>query len=461
MWFRRDLRLADNPALLDAVACAEGVAFVTVSAKARDPHAPGAAYLAREQLSLASLAESLAYHRCPLTMLSGASAEALPRAAAECGATAVACSRDWTPAGMAEERAVSAALSRIGVELRVSGGQLLSVPGTVLTASGSPFRVFTPFYRQWMASIRLAPPLAVPARIRAAQREPTGRTFEVGGRLQDAGSAGLPGERGASARLAEFVDGALREYASAHDVPGVRGTSELSAPLSCGELSPGQVVWATRAADEEVSAPFVRQLAWREFAYHVLAANPESLDRPLRAEFSAMPWRDDPESLQAWSEGRTGWPLVDAGMRQLAETGWMHNRVRMVVASALTKDLLVRWQSGASAFESSLGDYDPAANAFNWQWVAGSGADAAPYFRIFNPTLQGTRFDPEGDYVRRWVPELAEVPSRYIHRPWAAPAEVLQSAGVRLGTTYPNQLIDHGEARRRALAAFSAMRANR
>jgi deoxyribodipyrimidine photo-lyase len=461
MWFRRDLRLADNPAFLDAVGCAEGVAFVTVSAKGRDPHAPGAAYLAREQLSLASLAQSLAGQGCPLTALAGPSIEALPRAAAECGATAVACSRDWTPAGLAEERAVAAALLRIGVELRVSEGQLLARPGTILTATGTPFRVFTPFYRRWMASIRLAPPLPGPTRIRAADLAPSGRTLEAGRRARIASAAGLPGEHGATTRLAEFASGALCSYASTHDLPGVRGTSELSAPLSCGELSPGQVVWSTRAAGEDVSAPFVRQLAWREFAYHVLAANPESLDRPLRPEFSAMPWRDDPESLAAWTEGRTGWPLVDAGMRQLAETGWMHNRVRMVVASALTKDLLVRWQLGASVFERTLGDYDPAANAFNWQWVAGSGADAAPYFRIFNPTLQGTRFDPLGEYVRRWVPELAEVPSRYLYRPWAAPAEMLANAGVRLGETYPNQLVDHGEARRRALAAFSAMRANR
>jgi deoxyribodipyrimidine photo-lyase len=220
-------------------------------------------------------------------------------------------------------------------------------------------------------------------------------------------------------------------------------------------------MWAAReAVGEDAAAPFVRQLAWREFAYHVLAVDPESLDRPLRREFSAMPWRDDPRSLDAWSVGQTGWPLVDAGMRQLAQTGWMHNRVRMVVASALTKDLLVPWQRGSAAFKRLLGDYDPAANAFNWQWVAGSGADAAPYFRIFNPALQGARFDPEGEYVRRWVPELAGLPARYTHRPWAAPAEVLLAAGVRLGDNYPHQLIDHAEARQRALAAFSAVRLN-
>ena len=203
----------------------------------------------------------------------------------------------------------------------------------------------------------------------------------------------------------------LADYAETHDLPAVRGTSELSAALACGELSPRQVAWsAVEAVGPDVAAPFLRQLAWREFAYHALADRPYMLDEPLRREFSAMPWRTDPAALAAWTQGQTGWPLVDAGMRQLRETGWMHNRVRMVVASVLTKDLLVPWQDGAAVFEEMLADYDPAANAFNWQWVAGSGADAAPYFRIFSPTLQGTRFDPDGAYVRRWVPELAGLP---------------------------------------------------
>jgi deoxyribodipyrimidine photo-lyase len=464
MWFRRDLRLADNPALLDAAARAESVSCVFVSARGRDRHAPGAAYLAREQASLGCLAASLAAHRCQLTAVDGPASVALVRAASEGGATVVSCTRDWTPAGLAEEHAVAMALEAAGVELRVSEGQLLAVPGSIATAAGTSFRVFTPFYQQWMRTVELTAPLAAPTRLVNAAISPSGQPVMRHAEKHPVNDDGLPhpGEPSALERLNEFVDTALADYASAHDLPAAHGTSKLSAALSLGELSPRQVAWAAlQAAGEDVAGPFTRQLAWREFAYHVLAANPASLDEPLRPEFSAMPWRDDPASLDAWIAGRTGWPIVDAGMRQLAETGWMHNRVRMVVASVLTKDLLVAWQSGAAAFERLLGDFDPAANAFNWQWVAGSGADAAPYFRIFNPALQGARFDAEGDYVRRWVPELAEMPARFIQRPQEAPAAALAAAGVRLGETYPRPLIDHAEARKRALAAFSAVARHR
>jgi deoxyribodipyrimidine photo-lyase len=463
MWFRRDLRLADNAALLDAVARAETVACVYVSPDGRDPHAPGSAFLSRSQASLAALSSSLAEQGCQLILLVGPASEAIPQATSECGATVVTCSRDWTPAGLAEERAVAEALSAAGIELRCSEGQLLAVPGSVCTNSGAPFRVFTPFHRQWLRSVAPSAPEPAPPGLRASRPTPSGERVRPG-RAAAKGTSVLPepGERGAHTRLDEFATAGLAGYEKTHDLPAVDGTSGLSAPLACGELSPRQVAWAARqAVGEEVAAQFVRQLAWREFSYNVLAADPDSLDEPLRREFSAMPWRDDPESLVAWTAGRTGWPIVDAGMRQLAETGWMHNRVRMVAASVLTKDLLVPWQRGAAAFERLLADYDPAANTFNWQWVAGSGADAAPYFRIFNPTLQGTRFDPEGDYVRRWVPELVELPVRYVHRPWDAPATVLKDAGVRLGENYPHQLIDHAEGRRRALAAYSAVKANR
>jgi deoxyribodipyrimidine photo-lyase len=206
---------------------------------------------------------------------------------------------------------------------------------------------------------------------------------------------------------------------------------------------------------------FIRQLHWREFAYHLLHHVPRTTDEPLRPEFERMPWADDPAGLEAWRSGRTGYPLVDAGMRELAETGWMHNRVRMVVASFLTKDLLIRWQDGARFFWERLIDADLANNTFGWQWTAGSGADAAPYFRVFNPVVQGERFDADGAYVRAWVPELAALPDRYLHRPWEAPPHVLAEAGVQLGETYPRPLIDHAEARQRALAAYAAVSAGR
>jgi deoxyribodipyrimidine photo-lyase len=376
----------------------------------------------------------------------------------------VTCSRDWTPAGLAEERSVAEALAAAGVELRVSEGQLLAVPGSIATAGGTAFRVFTPFHRQWLRSVDWSAPRAEPGHLVASAHRPSGVPIDPGHSTTRHAPGGLPspGEHSAHGRLDAFVGAVLKDYVSTHDLPAVAGTSGLSAALSLGELSPRQVAWAAlEATGDAVALPFTRQLAWREFAYHVLAAHPSSLDEPLRPEFSAMPWRDDPASLDAWLAGKTGWPLVDAGMRQLADTGWMHNRVRMVVASALTKDLLVPWQTGAVAFERLLGDYDPAANTFNWQWVAGSGADAAPYFRIFNPALQGARFDAEGEYVRRWVPELAEMPARFIHRPQDAPEATLAAADVRLGDTYPRPLIDHAEARKRALAAFSAVSRNK
>ena len=218
---------------------------------------------------------------------------------------------------------------------------------------------------------------------------------------------------------------------------------------------------ALGAVGRDTARPFLRQLAWREFAYHLLRNFPDLAKRPWHPEFDAMPWRDDSAALDAWKNGRTGFPLDDAGMRQLQATGWMHNRVRLVAASFLTKDLLIPWQRGEEHFGDRLVDYDPASNAFNWQWVAGSGADASPYFRVFNPWLQGVKFDPDGAYVRRWVPELSDLPRRSIHAPWSASAEELAAAGVRLGDTYPLPIVDHPDARRRALAAYDTVRDER
>ena len=241
-------------------------------------------------------------------------------------------------------------------------------------------------------------------------------------------------------------------------VPSLRATSELSPRLAWGEISAAQVASSALSAAGDIAEPFLRQLAWREFSYHVLYHNPDMAAVPLRAEFASFPWSARGEDVEAWQCGMTGYPLVDAGMRQLAATGWMHNRVRLVAASFLTKDLLGSWQGGEEFFRQKLADYDPAANAFNWQWVAGCGADAAPYFRIFNPSVQGARFDPDGDYVRAWVPELERLESRWIHRPWDAPGNTLADAGVVLGRTYPDRIVDHAEARDRALAAYEAIR---
>jgi deoxyribodipyrimidine photo-lyase len=489
-WFRRDLRLADNPALVGAVAAAAAVVPLFVVAPAGAPHAPGVASRTWLSASLESLAESLRIRGNDLLVRYGSAADEVLAVARAARANLVICNRDWTPRGLAEERTVAEALRAHGIELRVAESQLLVTPGALRGGGGGAYRVFTPYWHAWRGAWRAEMPLAAPERIPGATLAGVGVGERVSRAVATGSLVGLqapasdsvlsaaavahhwtPGECGAAARLGEFAADGVASYAQRHDLPAEHGTSELSPHLAWGEVSPRQVAWTVvrahpRSAITDAKAvadaePFLRQLAWREFAHEVAHARPEMLDEPLRPEFCAMAWRDDTEAMAAWLGGRTGFPLVDAGMRQLAATGWMHNRVRMVAASWLVKDVLVGWQDGERAFSQALVDFDPVLNAFNWQWVAGSGADAAPYFRIFNPTLQGTRFDSAGDYVRRWVPELAELPARWIHRPAEAPAEVLVAAGVGLDTTYPRPVVDHAEARVRALAAFSAVRERR
>ncbi len=418
--------------------------------------------------SLAALEDSLHGHGNMLLMVEGPAERALPKLAHRLSASTVFCSRDHTPPALLEEREVARALRDGGVELKAFGGQLIVEPGELTTASGRPFRVFTPFFHAWTRNLPVAEPLPEPARLPA----PNGGERDVAALVRDNvrppltliapsadENAWVPGEAAALSRMQRFDETALAFYESRHDRPDLDQTSQLSPRLAWGELSPRQVVaGALRQQEREVAIPFVRQVAWREFSYHILAEFPELESQPWRPEFSEMPWRDDIDGFDAWKAGRTGFPLVDAGMRQLAETGWMHNRVRLVVASFLTKDLLLPWQLGERAFAEMLADHDPAANGFNWQWVAGSGADASPYFRVFNPVTQGGKFDPAGDYVRRWVPELRWMPPRWIHRPWDAPERELRQARVSLGVDYPRPIVDHGAARLRALASFDVVR---
>jgi deoxyribodipyrimidine photo-lyase len=274
-----------------------------------------------------------------------------------------------------------------------------------------------------------------------------------------------PGEAGAASRASAFLDEALNGYARDRDRPDLAATSRLSPHLHFGEISPRALWHATRLRAEAQNAvardaeKFLSELAWREFSHHLLFHTPDLPERNLRADFDRFPWRDDPSGFRAWTRGETGYPIVDAGMRELWTTGWMHNRVRMIAASFLVKDLLIDWRKGAAWFWDTLVDADRANNSASWQWVAGCGADAAPYFRIFNPVLQGEKFDPEGAYVCRWCPELAKLPARWIHRPFEAPAAILDEAGVRLGANYPAPIVDHGRARSRALAAFDTIKA--
>jgi len=460
VWFRRNLRLADNPALSDAVERSSAVVPVFVRPSADSRHGPGAVSWAWCGASLESLDARLRQLGSALVVRTGAADDTLAALARETGATAVWCERDWSPQGLAEEDAARHRLARAGTELHVVEGQLLVAPTALATSEGRTYRVFTPFWRAWRRSWDETPSLrATPARIASPAVMPASTEGVFSG-ASDAERSWPwpPGEPGALDRLAEFTRDWLAHYETDRDRPSIRATSELSPALAWGEVSVRSVAAAAVSAGSG-SEPFLRQLAWRDFAYHVVRDSPTMLDEPLRAEFSEFPWSASVDDLEAWRAGRTGYPLVDAGMRQLAATGWMHNRVRLVAGSFLTKDLLGRWQDGEAAFRDLLADYDPALNAFNWQWVAGSGADAAPYFRVFNPTVQGSRFDPDGAYVRTWVPELGGLDDRWIHRPWDAPSHVLATARIEMGRTYPRRIVDHAEARARALAAYASVRA--
>lgn len=433
LWFRRSLRLSDNEALTRAVAESSTVvcAFVLPDPAADDP--TGAAARSWLRRSLLALDSDLRTRGSSLVLRSGPAASALPRLATECSANAVHCQRDWTPSGLAEEELVGQALAGIGVDLRVSEGELAVQPDALVTGAGTPYRVFTPFWNAWRPRARWGEPLPAPDRIPSPALAPAtaGPPAETPG-VPDVDRWWEVGEQAAHRRLTKFVREGMEEYPTYHDRPDIDGTSRLSPHLAWGEISPRQVIAALEDQGEAAEV-FLRQLAWREFSYHVLAARPEMIERPLRAEFERFPWRADEPSFGAWKAGRTGYPLVDAGMRQLAATGWMHNRVRMVSASFLTKHLLGPWQDGARYFHERLVDHDAAANAFNWQWVAGSGADATPFFRVFNPKTQAKRFDPDGAYVREWVPEI--------------------------GTAdYPAPIVEHAEARLRALAAWDSIR---
>ncbi len=388
--------------------------------------------------------------------------------AREAGATHVYWNRRADQAGMAADDAVVAALKAQGLTGGTFPGNLLVEPGKVLTNDGRPLRVFTPFWKRVLslgdprspqpAPKTLPPPNEIESdRLDDWRLEPTKPDWAGGMR-----ESWTPGEAAARERLADFLDG-IGGYAEERDRPDKPSTSRLSPYLRFGEISAVQIFHAARFAADQGASPrdiekFLTELGWREFSYHLLHHFPDLATKNLQARFDAFPWRTDSPALKAWQRGETGYPIVDAGMRELWHTGWMHNRVRMVVASFLIKHLLIDWRIGEEWFWDTLVDADPANNTASWQWVAGSGADAAPYFRIFNPILQGERFDPNGAYVRHWVPEIAALSDRFVHKPWTATPLELAEAKVSLGTTYPAPIVDHDMARKRALAAFDRIK---
>ncbi len=473
VWFRRDLRLADQPALTAAIEWADRVVPVFIHAPAEaGPWRPGAASQWWLHHSLIQLSTALAERGARLVIRCGESLPILRAIAAECGATAVFWNRLYEPALVARDTDIKQALREDGLDVHSFNGALLVEPWQLKTGSGEPYRVFTPFWRAAMALLPPQQPVPAPQQIPGQSCE--GLTVDALALLpRIAWDGGLrqrwrPGEPGALAQLDGFCKTALADDQPHRDQPATAGTSSLSPYLHFGEIGPRQILARFRQAEMsnhqdgvvENSSGFLRQIGWREFSHHQLFHFPHTSDAPLQAKFEHFPWRaDDSADLQAWQQGRTGIPLVDAGMRELWHSGWMHNRVRMVVASFLTKNLLIRWQQGAKWFWDTLVDADLAQNSLGWQWTAGCGADAAPYFRVFNPVLQSEKFDAEGDYIRQWLPQLKDCPSKFIHAPWRAPAAVLQACGLVLGRDYPAPMVDLKQTRQRALEAYQRIKA--
>jgi deoxyribodipyrimidine photo-lyase len=473
VWFRQDLRLADNPAL--AAAALAGGPVIPVYILAPDEEgawAPGGASRWWLHYSLARLAEALAARGSRLCLFAGTDSLAMLTAlAAHCGATRVVWNRRYEPAAVARDQRIKSHLRGAGIAVDSFNGALLREPWAVKTKAGGSFQVFTPFWRHCLALPDPDEPLPAPTALAAPARWPDSATLDSLRLLpavdwaQGLRAAWTPGSEGAHASLRRFLAESFEDYRAARDQPAIQGTSGLSPHLHFGEIGPREVWHGTRRAasgrGQDAAwrdSQFLTEIGWREFAYHLLYHFPHTPHRPLRADYARFPWEPDDAGKTAWTRGATGYPIVDAGLRQLWQTGWMHNRVRMIAASFLVKDLLVNWTEGAGWFWDTLVDADLASNTLGWQWVAGCGADAAPFFRIFNPTTQGTKFDPDGVYIRRWLPELANLSTEWIHEPSAAPTHVLESAGIRLGKDYPRPIVAHVEARKRALAALATLK---
>lgn len=473
LWFRRDLRLDDNPALIRAMSENDRVLPLYIHSPAEEsPWEPGGASRWWLHGSLKTLDQALLERGSRLLITKGEGLEALARVCARTGATRVYWNRLYDPATRDRDSRIKLSLRERGLHCESHNALLLREPWELLTSTGGPYKVFSAFWRRSLPGLSDIKPLPAPDRLRPPPETGglDGLTVEDLGLLprihwdQGLVERWQPGETAALAQAGRFIEGALAGYAERRDLPGQTGTSGLSAHLHFGEIGPRRLLAMIAEHHGSVAAPaaevFLSEIGWREFAHHLLFHFPHTTTEPLDPRFARFPWRTGraAELLAAWQRGRTGVPLVDAGMRELWHTGWMHNRVRMVVASYLTKNLLLPWQAGARWFWDTLVDADLAANSLGWQWTAGCGADAAPYFRVFNPVRQGERFDPKGDYVRHWCPELARLPDQYIHQPWAAPAATLRAAGLTLGTHYPLPLVDLARSRVEALAAFETIK---
>jgi len=469
VWLRRDLRLRDNPVLQYALAHARTVVPVYVFAPDEDGEwPPGAASRWWLHHSLASLDRDLRRRKSRLVLRRGTSLAALRALASECNASLLCFSRLHEPVSRDRDDKVAAALAS-DVEVVPVHANLLFEPGSIRNGEGKPYKVFTAYWRNAQPQLNeLPPPLPAPRALRPPRRWPLSEplaAFDLLPRIRwDRGfhERWTPGESGAAAALRAFIENA-GDYDDARDRPDLTGTSRLSPHLHFGEIGPRQVISAlgARKIQGKSGETYRRELGWREFSHHLLHAFPHTPLQPLDRRFERMRWSRRKISMHAWQRGATGIPIVDAGMRELWHTGWMHNRVRMIVASFLTKNLQHHWLDGARWFWDTLVDADLANNTLGWQWTAGCGADAAPYYRIFNPVLQAERFDPQRTYIRRWIPELARLTDRWIHRPWTASDATLAAAGVRLGKTYPKPIVDLRRSRDQAMRAYEHIQTRR
>lgn len=462
-WFRNDLRLSDNPALTHAAQSEKPVIALYIHDELTPDVRPmGAAQKWWLHKGLSDLADNLKALNCPLILRSGAAADIIREVVEETGADSICWNRRYSNAEQQADRDIKAWMKEQGHEAISFCGIIMHEPEKVQTGSGKPYRVYTPFWKNLSENMLVREPLPTPESLKNFSKEISSDRLDDWRLLptKPDWSAGISeawgvGENAAWKRLNAFTCDDLQDYDTARDQPAPDRTSRMSPYLRHGHISPHQLWHACqdvgRKANAQARTVWMKELVWREFSYHLLHHNPQLHEKNFNEKFNGFSWRHSEKDLKAWQKGQTGYPIVDAGMRQLWQTGWMHNRVRMIAASFLVKHLLIDWREGEAWFWDTLVDGDPASNAAQWQWVAGTGADAAPFFRIFNPILQAGKFDAKGEYIKRYVPELAKLPAKYLGAPWEAPKNVLEMAGVELGKTYPRPIVDHKEARQRAL----------
>lgn len=481
IWFRNDLRLSDNPALSHALSKNAFIIPVFIyTSEEQGNWSDGAASRWWLHHSLSSLSESLEKLGLQLIIEKGKAAKILTSLAITFKAENVFFNKQYEPWAIHQENNVISELLKHNIKAQSFPGNLLIDPENLLTKNRTPFKVFTPFWNELNSKPDFTHPLPAPTKkqISAIKAQKVYKNTSQNLSIADLDllpkikwdegikKSWTPGEHGAEITLKTFIDKGLHNYEKERDKPYLKGVSRLSPHLHFGEISP-RVIWHIIKDYASANRPvlssancYLRELGWREFSHYLLYHFPNTTENPLRPEFKKFPWKQSKKFLQAWQQGKTGYPIVDAGMKELWHTGWMHNRVRMVAASFLVKDLLIDWQDGARWFWETLVDADLANNTLGWQWVAGCGADAAPYFRIFNPILQGEKFDPGGVYVKEWLPELKDLPPKWIHKPWLAPAKILTEAGIKIGDQYPKPIVNHNSARLEALDAFTSIKSN-